>query len=182
MTPARLRLAIAGLLTIAAITLWAMGRLWWCDCGRWFLVTLDAFGPHTSQHLIDPYSITHVLHGFLFWWLFLWIRPVHWNTLAVLTLETLWEIVENTPFVIDVYRTGTAAVGYKGDTILNALADILCCWLGLLLARRLGLSKSVAVFIAVEIALALWIRDGLLLNILMFIWPSEAVKAWQLGG
>ena len=106
---------------------------------------------------------------------------VAWNFAATLTLEALWEIVENSPFVIDRYRTGTAALGYEGDSIVNALGDSASCALGWALARRLGWRWSIAVWVAVEVILLLWIRDNLLLNVVMLLAPIEAIKQWQMG-
>ena len=98
------------------------------------------------------------------------------------SVEVLWEVVENSPFVIGRYREGTAAFGYHGDTVVNSAGDVLACALGFLLARRLGFWRALAVFVGVEVALALWIRDGLLLNVVMLIYPIDAIEAWQAAG
>jgi len=92
----------------------------------------------------------------------------------------LWEVFENTNFIIDRYRSETAALGYNGDTVVNSFGDILCCLLGFLVARRLGWRRSVIVFLIVEVILILWIRDSLLLEIVMLISSIDAVKAWQM--
>jgi hypothetical protein len=97
-------------------------------------------------------------------------------------LEAVWEAVENSRFVIDRYREETAALGYQGDTIVNSLADILLCAIGFVVARRLGLGRTLALFVVTEVALAVWIRDNLSLNVLMLIYPIEAVKEWQAAG
>ncbi|MCA9052506.1 MAG: DUF2585 family protein [Planctomycetaceae bacterium] len=173
-----------GLFPLTAVILWGLGRLWWCACGEWFLVTGDANGSHTSQHLLDPFSFTHVLHGFLFWWIVHYLVPglvARWQMFTVMALEAAWEVLENTPLVIDRYRTATIALGYEGDTIVNSLADLACCWTGAILARCLGFRWSLTVFLATELVLAWWIRDGLLLNIVMLVYPIDAVLQWQAG-
>ena len=177
--------ATVALFPLTALALWGLGRLWWCSCGEWFPVTVDANGPHTSQHLLDPFSCTHVLHGFGFWWIVRYLIPVitaRWQVFAAMALEAAWEVLENLPVVIERYRTATIALGYEGDTIANALADLVYCWTGVLLARRLGFCRSLAIFVATEVILALWVRDGLLLNILMLLWPMDAVLQWQSEG
>ena len=95
--------------------------------------------------------------------------------------EAAWEVFENTEYVINRYRETTAALGYNGDTVVNSLGDIIACTAGVLLARKLGLLKTLLVFALTEIVLLFWIRDSLLLNILLLVYPSEAVKAWQAG-
>ena len=98
------------------------------------------------------------------------------------SIEALWEVVENSEFVIRRYREETAALGYHGDTIVNSLTDILLCGLGFVLARHLGFGRTFALFVLTEVTLAIWIRDNLTLNILMLIYPIEAVKKWQAAG
>ena len=104
-----------------------------------------------------------------------------WRLVIVLAIEGLWEILENSNAVIDRYREATASLGYRGDTVVNSMGDIVCCGIGLLIARKLGWLRSLPVFIATEIILALWIRDSLILEIIMLIHPIDAIKAWQLG-
>ena len=145
----------------------------------------DAWGSDNSQHLLDPYSFTHVLHGFLFCGLIALIVPrltEAWQLWLAVSMEAAWEAVENSRFVIERYREDTAALGYRGDTIVNSLADILLCGVGFLLASRLGFRRTVALFVVTEVALAVWIRDNLSLNVLMLIYPIEAVKEWQAAG
>jgi hypothetical protein len=185
--PAReqwLWLAIPCVLLVTAGLLRLEGRRWWCACGQPFLWTADAWGSHNSQHLLDPYSLTHLLHGVVLYGLLTWAcprLPQHGRLFLGFCLEALWELLENSPFVIARYRATTAALGYEGDTVANSLGDIVSCVCGLLLARRLGLWKSVAVFVLVEGILLLWIRDSLLLNVIMLIHPLEPIKQWQMG-
>ena len=104
-----------------------------------------------------------------------------WRVVIVLAVEALWEILENTNTVIDRYRATTAFLGYHGDTVLNSIGDIICCGLGVLIARKLGWLRSLPIFLATEIVLLFWIRDSLILEIIMLIHPMDTIKAWQLG-
>jgi hypothetical protein len=171
-------------LAAAAVELRWQGRLWLCACGHFRLWVGDAWGSETSQQLFDPYSFTHVLHGFAFAGLLALLLPrAGWRlrlTLAV-AAEALWEVIENTEYVINRYREATAALGYNGDTIVNSLGDIIACAAGVLLARKLGALKTLLVFALTEAVLLFWIRDSLLLNILLLVYPSEKLKAWQAG-
>ena len=161
------------------------GRMFLCSCGYFSPWIGDTCSSNTSQQLLDPYSFTHILHGFLFFWLvallFRRMLPA-WQFWLALLLEAAWEIFENTRFVIDKYRTETAALGYTGDTIVNSLGDLACALVGFLVARQLGLRRSLIVFALVELILILWIHDSLLLQILMLLRPIEAIKVWQLCG
>jgi hypothetical protein len=124
-----------------------------------------------------------VLHGFLFFWLiallFRRLAP-SWQFWLALLLESAWEVFENTSFVINKYRSETAALGYQGDTVVNSLGDLTCALVGFLVARRLGLRWSLLVFLLLEVVLILWIHDSLLLQILMLVRPVEAIKLWQM--
>jgi hypothetical protein len=177
-------LVAVAILGAHVLVLRAEGRRWWCACGSPALWTSDARGPHNSQHLLDPYSFSHVTHGVLFYGL-LWVvaRRVapHWRFCMAVGLEAVWEMAENSDAVIDRFRAGTAAVGYHGDTVANSVGDMLCCALGFVLARRLGLLWSVVLAVVIEAALLIWIRDNLPLDVLMLVWPSDAIKAWQAG-
>ena len=167
----------------AALLRW-QGRLWACACGRVLLWTSDAWSGDTSQHLFDPYAFTHVLHGVVFCGLLAWALPrvpLARRLLLAVAAEAAWEVVENTQLVIDRYREATAALGYTGDTILNSLGDLAACALGFLAAARLGLTRSVVFFLAVEAVLILTIRDSLLLNVVMLIYPLEGIREWQTG-
>ena len=105
-----------------------------------------------------------------------------WRLALATFLEAAWEVFENTEFVINRYREETAALGYTGDSIFNSFGDILMCIVGFLIAQRLGFKRSVVVFVAAELVLLLWIRDSLLLEILMLVYPIDWIKAWQMGG
>lgn len=171
------------LVPLTALALWAEGRLLSCACGEFQLWAGDTCSSQNSQQLFDPYSFTHILHGFvLFWLLALLFRHVSpaWQLSVAAILEALWEILENTPFVIDRYREQTAALGYTGDTIVNSLGDLFCAIAGFLIARRLGWVRSLIAFLLLEVVLLIWIRDSLLLQIVMLISPVNAVKLWQM--
>ena len=158
------------------------GRSFICSCGQFAIWISDWCSSNTSQQLLDPYSFTHILHGFLFAWLMLLLfRRVSgaWQFWLALLLECAWEVFENTSFVINKYRTETAALGYQGDTIVNSLGDLGCALAGFLIAQKLGLWRSLIVFVLVEVILTLWIHDSLLLQILMLVQPVEAIKLWQ---
>ena len=174
--------ALLALLAATALVLRAQGRLWSCACGRLLPWVSDAWGADTSQHFADPYTFTHVLHGVAFCGLLAWALPrLDWprRSLLAVAAEAAWEIIENTDFVINRYREATAALGYTGDTVVNSLGDIAACALGFLLARALGPLRSVIFFVAVEALLLVWIRDSLLLNILMLVYPLDSVREWQ---
>jgi hypothetical protein len=177
-------LAIIPVLAVAAFQLRYQGRLWWCACGQPNLWAGDTKSSHNSQHVFDPYSLTHVLHGVIFYGLLTWGLPrmsLAWRLALAVSLEAGWEVFENTELVIQRYRTATLALGYQGDTVANSLGDVVSCAIGFLLARRLRIRYSVALFVAIEVVLLFWIRDSLLLNIVMLIHPMEAIKAWQMG-
>jgi hypothetical protein len=175
-----------GLVLVAAIyQLRSQGRLWWCSCDYLLLWSGDPWSSDNSQHLLDPYSFTHVLHGFVLCGLLAWLAArlsSVWQLWLAVAIEALWEVVENSEFVIRRYREETAALGYQGDTIVNSLGDILVCGLGFVLARRLGLRWTLALFAVTEVMLSFLIRDSLLLNVLMLIYPIDAIKAWQEAG
>jgi hypothetical protein len=174
----------AGIVAVQALTLHLMGRRLWCACGSPVPWSWDVWSAHNSQHLVDPYTFTHVLHGVLYYALLRLLLGARWPSarlLLALGLEAAWEIVENTPTVIAAYRQ-TMAVGYAGDSIANSLGDIASCMLGYLAAGALPPVVSALGFAAVEVALLLTIRDSFLLNVLMLLRPIAAIKAWQTGG
>jgi hypothetical protein len=179
--------AIAVLFAATAVLLRLEGRLWICACGNFLIWSGNICSADNSQHLFDPYSFTHVLHGFLFVWLIALLagllrkelRPA-WQVAVAIALEGAWEVFENTEFIINRYRSETAALGYNGDTVVNSLGDMLCCLLGFLIARRLGWRRSLIVFAVFELILLVWIKDSLLLEIVMLIFSVDAIRAWQM--
>lgn len=168
----------------AVLLLWLQGRVWWCQQGDLVPWSWTVNSPHNSQHVIDAYSFTHILHGILeFWLIGLVFRrvPLAWRFLIAIFIEASWEVVENTEYVINRYREATISLDYFGDSIINSLADIACCALGFTIAYKLRFWKSLALFVATEIILILTIRDSLIINLIMLIYPLDAIKAWQIG-
>jgi hypothetical protein len=175
---------VMGLVLIAAVSqLHIQGRVAWCACGGLSPWAGDIWSAHCSQHLFDPYSLTHLLHGLLLYGLLAATcpkMPLAWRLCLAISLEAGWEVFENCDFTIHWYRTMTIALDYEGDSIANSLGDIVSCAAGFLVARRIGLWGSVCLFVATEAVLLIWIRDCLLLNVVMLAWPIDAIKSWQM--
>ena len=134
---------------------------------------------------VGPYSFTHLLHGFLLCGLLALIAQrlsAVWRLWLAVSIEAVWEVVENSEFVIRRYREQTAALGYHGETIVNSIGDIIVCGLGFVLAQGLGFRRTFALFVLTEVTLAFLIRDNLTLNIVMLIHPIDAIKEWQAAG
>jgi hypothetical protein len=175
-----------GILIVAAaalIELW-MGRVAWCKCGYvklWHGVVLSA---ENSQHLTDWYTPSHIVHGIGFYAL-LWpgARRLSINTrfLIALLLEAAWEVIENTPLIIERYREVTIALDYYGDSVLNSVSDMMAMTLGFWIARRLPIWITVALVMVMEVGVGLAIRDNLALNIIMLVWPIDSIRQWQTG-
>jgi len=173
------------LVALAAAAELVMGRVPICTCGEVKLFVATATGPDNSQHIADWYSPSHLIHGFLFYlvgWIVLrWRLPGERLILAT-AIEAAWEVLENSPIIIDRYRAATIALGYTGDSVLNSMCDIGFMMIGFGLARRLPLWASIAICVGFEL-LTLWvIRDNLTLNVLMLVAPNAAIRAWQGGG
>jgi hypothetical protein len=175
---------IAVFVLTAGIELW-MGRSPLGPDGRFGLWEGDIWSRENSQRFADPYSFSHLVHGILFYG-FLWLvarkLPVRYRLLIALAVETGWELLENSPLIINRYREATIALGYTGDSVFNSLSDVLMMAIGFLFAARARTWISVAVIIAMEAGCAWWVRDNLTLNIIMLIHPFDAIKAWQMGG
>ena len=171
----------------AVLTLHYEGRIWWC---KWDtpaqLWSSDAWGTHNSQHLFDPYSFTHILHGLGYYGLLRLIfrRQISfaWLLFIAVLVESAWEVLENQNAVIERYRAATVSLQYFGDSVTNSFGDILCSVAGFFIAHKLAFWRSLALFVLTEIVLIFWIHDSLLINIIMLIYPIEAIKTWQTGG
>ena len=160
------------------------GRLWIAANGHMYLWVGDAYSPDNSQHLLDPYSFSHFLHGIIFFFLLQKLFgkfSLQSRFVASAILEGCWEMLENSAIIINRYRDATAALGYTGDTIFNSFGDILSCSLGFIVARYIGWKWSIILFIIIELFCLWWIKDNLSLNVLMLIYPIEGIKNWQLG-
>lgn len=173
---------------IMIFTLWTQGRIWWC---KWdtpiYIFTFDAWSKHTSQHFFDPYAFTHLLHGFLFLWgLQIIFHKIlnksisfAWLLFFAVFIESAWEVLENSKYIINLYRENTASLDYFGDSIANSFGDIIACALGFIIAYRLKFWLSLLLFLTLEIILILTIHDSLLINIIMLIYPLDYIKTWQ---
>jgi hypothetical protein len=177
-----------------AIILAAMGRVVWCQSGDYAPWSWDIWSSHNSQHFIDPYSISHFEHGLLLCLLMSWLplsndrlRSTMWIATAI--IEAAWEIAENTPFMIERYRTATISLDYFGDSIINSIGDLTMCMLGAYTAIAIGIAdvstkfwarwKVIGIAIVLELISLWWIRDNLLLNIVMLIHPINSIRDWQ---
>lgn len=177
-------MAIAAIVVGSALVLIAMGRPPICTCGAIRLWASDVNSAENSQQIADWYSLSHIIHGFLFYAVLRWLGR-RWTmptrlALAV-ALEAGWEILENSPIIIDRYRQATIAIGYTGDSVLNSMSDIAMMALGFVFAARAPVWLTVFVAIGFELLALAVIRDNLTLNVLMLAWPVDAIRAWQAG-
>jgi Protein of unknown function (DUF2585) len=177
-------LATAIALTVVfGALLYVAGRPAWCQSG--FGLWSPAWSRCTSQHVLDPYSFSHVLHGIIFYWM---LRPLAsriglpWRVVGALALEIGWELLENSPWVIERYRQQTAALDYTGDSIVNSFGDVVTTGIGIVFARSFSWKASVVLFVIFELWMLYLARDNLTLNIIMLFFPIEAIKEWQMPG
>jgi hypothetical protein len=177
-----------GVMVLMILVLQQMGRTWICTCGTIKLWHGAVISSENSQHISDWYTFSHITHGFLFyclaWYLSRHIGPlraVPARLVFSVVIECAWEILENTNMIIDRYREATIALDYYGDSILNSTFDVIYMGLGFFVAARLPWRATLVIALSFELFTAFMIRDNLSLNILMLLWPIEAVKTWQAG-
>ena len=179
-------LLVAGMIAAQALLLYLMGHPLICKCGYVKLWHFDVQSAENSQHIIDWYTPSHIIHGFLFYWL-LWLAsryvPMSFGVRLALAVavEASWEVIENTDFVINHYREMTISLDYYGDSVINSVSDTLFMVTGYFVARWLPVWLTVSIAVALEVFVGAMIRDNLTLNILMFVWPMDSVLHWQQG-
>ena len=175
---------VAAIVLGTTLILLAAGRSAICPCGHVALWHGSVQSDQNSQQIADWYSLSHVVHGVLFYgatWLAL--RRWSWTARLVVavTTESAWEILENSPLIIDRYRSVTMAWGYRGDSVLNSVSDISCMMLGFTMARRLPWWASAGLVVLLEVVALAVIRDNLTLNLVMLVAPVDAIRMWQSG-
>lgn len=178
-------LIIIGITTaVQAVILYMMGRVPVCECGTIRLFVNEVNSNENSQQLFDWYTLSHIIHGFIFYGLF-WLiapkAPLHVRLFLALGLEIGWELVENSNFIIERYRANTSSVDYFGDSILNSVFDTFSMVLGFFLAARLPIWVIIVTAVFFEILALIVIRDNLILNVIMLLHPFDFIRQWQSG-
>lgn len=173
---------IALLLVVQIAALAAMGRPIWCDCLRPTPWVSDVNSTHESKHVADPYTLSHFVYGLmLFALLHFALRSLRfdWRLAIATSMSSVWEVIENTPFVINRFRQGTISDTYSGDSWVNSAVDTFAVIVGFLMARRINWRASLAIAITIELGCLIAIRDGLIMNTIMLVHPFEALRQWQ---
>lgn len=190
-------LLIPAVIAAMALAMLFEERIWWCECGSYDIWKSDVWSSHCSQHLFDPYTLSHICHGLFFWCLFEWVGDrlgprffpvvaakftVPRRLLLAVVVAAAWEVAENSPYVIERYRTVTMSLDYMGDSIINAIGDVLSCIFGFVLAKRLGIKWTLVLFVTLELISLATIKDNLTLNVIMLTFPIPGIKEWQAQG
>lgn len=173
---------IAGIIITVALLLHTMGRVWVSASGKVLLWVGGAGSPEDSQQLSDWYSASHFIHGILFYWILSYFGrhlSIGSRFLIALLIECGWELLENSPLIIDRYRAATIAIGYTGDSVLNSLSDIAFMALGFVFARYVPVWVAVGIVIFLELLAGYVIHDNLFLNIVMLVYPIPGIREWQ---
>jgi hypothetical protein len=153
------------------------GRFGWWDGDIW--------SSENSQRVADAYSFSHIIHGMLFYgflWLVMRRTPLEVRFLIALLIEAGWELLENSPFIINRYREATIALGYVGDSVLNSVSDVGMMAIGFLIARLSRLWCILILIVTLELGCLWWVRDNLTLNVIMLVHPVQSIKVWQSEG
>lgn len=178
-------LAALAVIVLTGLVERLMGRSLLGPDGRLGLWESSIWSDECSQRLADPYSFSHIAHGIIFYAVLWWVArriPVSARFLIAVVIEAGWEILENSPLIIERYRQVTIALGYEGDSVVNSVADVVMMALGFLLAFRCRPWIVVTLLVGMEVGCAVWIRDNLTLNVIMLLHPIDAIKAWQIAG
>ena len=175
---------LACIASIMAASLFCLGRNLICQCGYVKLWHGEVVSSENSQHILDWYSPSHVLHGLVLYMVLHFLAPklsIGWRLMIATAIEAAWEIVENTSWIIDKYREDTIALDYYGDSVINSVSDLTMMMLGFTIAARVPVWLSVALFVTAELVVGYIIRDGLLLNVIMLVYPLDCIRQWQAG-
>src|SRR3989344_3056863 len=153
------------------------GMFGWWESSVW--------SSENSQRVADAYTFSHIIHGMLFYAFLWWIArkvPMKYRFIMALIMEAAWELLENSPIIIDRYRAVTIAQGYVGDSILNSVSDVVFAGFGFIISRFSKFWISVVLIVLMEVGCLFWVRDNLTLNVIMLVYPSETIKTWQSEG
>lgn len=178
-----LTLYTLSIIILLVVILFLVGRTPFYQNGPITFWSGDIYSDQNSQQLFDPYAFTHIIHGIGFYvllWFFRKKIPLEQRFILALILESSWEIIENTSFIIERYREATLSLDYYGDSILNSFGDILAFIFGFYLTAKKPLWLTITAVVLIELILLITIRDNLTLNILTLLFPLPSIQAWQL--